>query len=174
MALTPAQLATLKANIAADPVLAAKPNNSDGNAEIAAAYDLPAAPAFWAWRTTVLENEFTRDPALGTDGATVSNWSWTVYIARTQGERDAWARLFMGGAGGCNPSLANVRQAVTDIFSGAGGATQRTHLLNVARRTTTRAEKLFAAGTGTAASPAVMGFEGRLSAADVDAARNLP
>ena len=39
MALTPQQLATLKADILADPALNAFPNNADGNTAIANAYN---------------------------------------------------------------------------------------------------------------------------------------
>ena len=76
--------------------------------------------------------------------------------------------------GAINFSRPNVRQGLQDIFSGAGGASQRTHLLAIGRRLTTRAEKLFSAGTGSTASPGTMGFEGNLSYQDVQEARNLP
>jgi hypothetical protein len=122
--LTPSQRITLKADIAADPVLSLLPNTPDNVVAIAQAYALDASPDFWVWRTAVLESEYTREPSV--DG---TSWSWTAYIGRSQGERDAWARMFMGGLGGANPSLANVRQGFADIFSGAGGASQRAHLL---------------------------------------------
>lgn len=54
MALTVPQLSTLKAAIDADPVLAAKPLNSDGYFEIAAVLNTElAAPDFWVWRSNV-------------------------------------------------------------------------------------------------------------------------
>jgi hypothetical protein len=73
-----------------------------------------------------------------------------------------------------NPSLANVRQGMADIFSGSTNSApaQRAHLTAVSKRTATKAEKLFATGTGTDATPATMTFEGRLSYDDVQAARN--
>jgi hypothetical protein len=190
MPLSTAQLQTLKADIAGSndlipasmaalgfgPFVGLAVNNAalkspDGDACLAAVYNIQDA-AFWVWRTAVLESEFTRDTSV--DGTV---WSWPQYIGRSQGERDAWARLFMGGLGGANPSLVNVRQGVADIFSGAttgpGSPTaQRTHLLTIARRLAKRIEKLLAAGTGTTASPATMTFEGTVSAQDIRSARN--
>ncbi len=170
MVLTTAQLQALKADIVADSTLNAIPKNSDGCQLVADAYNLAAAVDHWVWRTSVGETDYTRNSGIDTDGTTVTTWSWTTYIGRSQGERDAWPRLFMGGGTGCNPSLVNVRSAFTDIFSGAGGATQRAHLLAISRRKATRAEKLFAAGSGTAASPSVMAAEGVMTSTNVFAA----
>ena len=47
--MTPAQLATLKAAILADPALAAYPAGSDGAFGLAAALNLPASPAYAVW-----------------------------------------------------------------------------------------------------------------------------
>lgn len=164
--LTTAQRATLKSDIQNTPAANAIYVNGDLDG-LAAFYNLSASPDYWVWRTSVTESEYTRAPGLDADGSTVTNWSWTTYIGRSQGERDAWPRLFMGGGSGCNPSLANVRQAFADIFSGAGGANQRTHLAAVSRRKATRLEKLFATGTGTTATPATMAVEGVLSSNDL-------
>lgn len=166
--LTPAQLSTLKALILADPALNAHPNNADGNLAIAQALAAIASPDYWVWRSFVSDQEMYEGTG---DGGT--SWSWSSYISRSQGERDAW-RQMVNMAGGLNPSLANVRAGIADIFSGAGGASQRTHLLAVGRRKANRAEKLFATGTGSTASPATMTVEGTLSGDDVQAARNLP
>jgi hypothetical protein len=155
MVLTFAQRQALRSDIlaAADqPTITAR--NAQDWDTVAALYNAIVSPDHWVWRTSVLESEYTRSSGIDTDGVTVTNWSWTTYIGRSQGERDAWPRLFMGGGTGANPSLANVRQGVADIFSGAGGANQRAHLLAISRRKATRLEKLFATGTGTAVSPA--------------------
>lgn len=166
MALTPAQKATLKAAIAADSQLNAFLNNTDGAFAIAAILNMTASPDYWVWRSKV-----TQEEAVGTTTEDGTVWSWTTYIGRSQGERDGWREMF-ADTGAINPSKTNVRQGLADIFSGAGGATQRTHLLTVSRRRATRSEKLFSTGTGSTASPAVMGFEGSLSYQDVDDARN--
>jgi len=159
--LTPAQLATLKSDMAAN-----FPGLPDE--EAAAAYNVAASPDYWVWRNLVTESEVYESPSV--DG---TFWSWTIYIARSQAEREAW-RQMVSMRGGLKPSLANVRIGVADIFSGAGGAAQRTHLLTVGRRKATRGEKLFAAGTGSTADPATMAVEGLITATNVSEARNLP
>jgi hypothetical protein len=168
MPLTPAQLAALKSAIAADPALNALPNDPDSNQAIADAFNAAVAPDFWVLRSLVREAEYTAQPSV--DGTT---WSWPAYIARSQGERDAWGRMF-SATGAVNPSLPNVQQGFADIFSGTAAlpVAQRAHLTACSRRKATRAEKLFATGTGSAAAPATMGREGPLSYFDVADARN--
>lgn len=172
MPLTAAQLQALKTDILADPALAGQPNNSDGAFAIAAAYNLAAVPDFWVWRTSVTKEELVQSASV--DGTTFS-WTGAGFITRSVGERDAWRELF-GEGGTCNPSLANVRQAFQDIFSGgtAPAPANRTHLATVARRKALRGEKLFATGTGSTVSPAVMAVEGNLSYQDVQTARETP
>lgn len=169
MSLTPAQNATLKADIIADGTLNAQPMNSDGAFAIAAAYNLQAAPDFWVWRTSVTKSEIVQKTS---QDSTVFAWTGTGFITRSVGEQAAWRELFENGA--CNPSLPNTRQAFQDIFSGgtAPAPANRTHLLAVARRKATRIEKLFATGTGSTASPAAMVIEGSISYQDAEAARN--
>lgn len=161
------QLQNLKNDINNDVTLSVIPNTPDGAYAIADAYNVVASPDFWVWKSFVSDTDIYSVTSV--DGTT---WSWTSYIGRSQGERDAW-RQMVNMAGGLNPALANTRSGIADIFSGAGGAAQRTHLLALGRRKATRAEKLFSTGTGSTASPAIMGFEGRISADDVQAARNL-
>jgi hypothetical protein len=62
-------------------------------------------------------------------------------------------------------SRLNVRQGLQDCW--ASNTTTRASLLVVAKRTATRAEKLFSTGTGTTATPATLGFEGSLSPDDI-------
>jgi len=151
--LTTEQLQTLKADIAADETFAGIPHNSDGAWEIAAAYNLAAIPAFVVWKTDV-PTSLCKQAML-----------WTEYIARSAGERDAWQ--FMLSNGTINAADVNVRQGIADVFSGPGGATTRANLTAIAKRNATRAEKLFATGTGSDASPATMSFEGSLIYQDV-------
>ena len=174
--LSSAQLAALKAHVAANTntiqlgpdVVQIKdtPNSPDANNEVAAWYNGNASPDFWAWRTFVADTEVYE-----TTTADATTWSWTIFIGRSQGERDAWRQMNMR-SGGINPSLLNVRNGVADVFSGAGGAAQRTHLLAIGRRVATNAEKLFSTGIGTTVSPATMGREGNVSGGDVTDARN--
>jgi hypothetical protein len=167
--LTPAQQATVKADILADSMLNAFPNNSDGAFEIAKLYNLPAAVDFWVWRTAVDRNEFTNSTSV--DGTTFT-WVGNGFITRSVGEQTAWSELF-NSTHSVNPSLPNVRQAFADIFSGSGNAAaNRTHMLAIARRKTTRLEKLLATGTGSTASPGLLTFEGTVSFNDIELARN--
>lgn len=164
--LTPAQLQTLKAAIAAETDAAFVADRTVGNTGLMAEfYNQAASPDFWAWRTSVHKREFTSSTSV--DG-TVFAWTGTGFITRSVGERDAWRELF-DAEGFCNPSLANVRQAFTDIFSGATAPApaNRTHLSTVARRKVTRGERLFATGTGSTASPGLLGFEGAVSNEDI-------
>jgi hypothetical protein len=166
--LTAAQLVTLKADVAASPDVAGQPRTLDGADAVAKAYNLPAAPDYWAWRSSVTLDEYVN--GVGPDGTTFS-WAGTGYIARAQGERDAFMAMF-AATGATNPSRASVRQAFADIMSGntAPAPANRTHLTATSRRKATRAEKLFAAGTGSTAAPATLGWEGQLDYNDVLAA----
>lgn len=169
VALTPNQLSSLKADILADPVLAAQFESPDGRFAIAVAYNVVAGPDYWVWKTYVTKNDVVSSTSV--DGTTF-NWTGNGFITRSAGEIAAWENLF-NASGSINPSLANVRQAFADIFSGAGNAAaNRTHLLAIGRRKATRAEKLFASGSGSTGSPSTMGFEGVLTNADIEAAHN--
>ena len=99
------------------------------------------------------------------------------FITRSVGECDAWRELFNGGGNGdgtTDPSLSNVRQAFLDIFSGATAPApaNRAHLAAMSRRKATRAEKVFATGLGTTASPGLFGFQGAITINDVGQALN--
>lgn len=172
-ALTPTQLSAIKADIAADNTLNVFPNNSDGNSAIAAVYNVAASPSYWVWRTFLSDSDMYE---LMSPDAT--SWSWTIYIQRSQAERDAW-RQMVNMKGGINPSLANTRTAIADIFSGVAGAAQRTHLTSLGRRLASRVEKLLGLATvggsgtrGSTANPDTMGFEGPITYQDIEQARN--
>lgn len=167
--MTPAQLQTLKTFIAANPTWNAMPLNEDSAFFIAAQLNLAASPSFWVWRTSVTKDELVNSTSV--DGTTFS-WIGTGFITRAQGERDAWRELFSAD-GRVNPSLAQVRQAFTDIFSGATSPApaNRTHLATVGRRPASAFEKVFATGTGSTASPALMVLEGPVGLQDVALAR---
>lgn len=175
MPLTAAQLQTLRTYIDSVPELAARPNTPDDAFAIADYVNTIETPDYWVWRTKVRKNEYTQE--VSADGTTFA-WTGTGFIGRSQGERDAWRELFNGGGAGensVNPSLPNVRQAFTDIFSGATAPApaNRTHMAAISRRKATRAEKLFATGAGTTANPSTMSFEGSVNFQDVQAARSL-
>lgn len=157
--LTNTQTQTLKTDLA-NSEFSAFPHTEDKAEEIAKAYNLSATPTFIVWRTRVPTQEVKK------------NIVWTEYIARSVGERDAF--VFMLSDGFVNTADANIRSGFQDVFSGAGGATTRNQLLAMAKRSATRAEKLFAEGTGSDAAPATMQIEGNLTKEDVVRAWELP
>lgn len=188
MPLNAAQLQTLKTDINSNNntipanmpnagafvgmAVSAIPNDSgDGNLAVASWYNLNASPDFWVWKTSVTKGEYVNGTSV--DGTTFS-WTGAGFITRSQGERDAWREMF-NGTNTVNPSLPQVRQAFTDIFSGgtAPAPANRTHMSTMSRRLAKSGEKLFATGTGSTASPAAMGYEGSISLQDVNTARNL-
>lgn len=160
--MTPQQLATLKTNIEADPVLNAKPMTSAGAYEIAEAYNALASPSWTVWKTNVTINEVGK------------KFNGSELAGLTTGNQTRLQTLALYLAGGVNPSLADNRAFFDDVFSGAGGANTRAALLILWKRLATRAEKLFSSGTGSDASPATVTFEGPVSSSDVQQARELP
>lgn len=154
MALTPAQISTLRTNIQANTnqvVYAGVPTNinavpldSDGDAAIRDWYNQAASPAWTVWKTLVpiveVGNAFN-----GTEFAGLTS----LNVTRLQGIADYSAM-------GINPSLADRRQLFDDVFSGAGGATTRASLLVLWKVTVSNLLKLFSTGTGSNASPATV------------------
>lgn len=165
--LTPSQLTTLKAAILADPVLSAKPNNSDGWFDTAALLNQVATPNYFVWKTSVSVSEII-----------LNGFDWTRVDNLTVGKARIWE--WMTQIGTINPSQANVRSGINACFSVQGAdAANRQAIYDHSNRLATRAEKLFASGSGTTPTdqgigPSTMTFEGNLSASDVEQARNLP
>ena len=151
--MTPEQLATLKADILADPVLAAYPMNSDGAFAIATAYNLPANPAFTVWRTEVSVTEIVNN-----------GFIWTAVDSLTVGKARIWD--WMRESGVINPSKANVRQGLQDAFG-----TSQPNIAQHLKRPASRVERLFATGTGTTGNPGTMAFEGPINYQTVELAR---
>ena len=163
--MTNQQLQTLKNSILSDQSLSTYVNAGD-DVTIANAYNSAASPDYWVKRTRVDKQDIYS--ATTSSGTT---WSWTAFIARSQGERDGWREMFSGGT--VNPSLSNVTQGVSDIFSGTANNApqQRAHLLAISRRLATRFEVLFVSGgDGSTSNPSIMGVEGPVSYADVSRA----
>ena len=165
--LTTAQYLTLKTDILSPANAAALGGfiTAIDDQSIADFYTQLTVPDFWVWKSDVTQSAYVGEASV--DG---TSWSWTIFIGRSQGERDGWREMF-ADTKSVNPSKLNIRQGVADIFSGAGGLAQRTHLLAMSRRPARRVETLFAVGTGSAASPATMGYEGTIN--NVDVARAL-
>lgn len=159
MHLTPAQLVTLKADILADPVLAAMPMNSDGAYDIAVILNKKASPTFTVWRTNV--------PSAEVGIAMNSNEVAGLTTANTN--RLLVMQAYSGGM--FNPSFPDVQAGFNSVFSGAGGVQTRTGLLALWKRAALRIEKILATGTGTDLAPATMSAEGQITPDDVHTAR---
>jgi hypothetical protein len=166
MALTPAQLATLKAAIVADSELNAFPMNSDGAFAIAAALNQIASPEWIVWRTNVTRREVLQN-----------GFDWTRLDNLSVGKARVWSDIFVDGE--INPSKPNVRAGIDSVWVGTQADLDVRAAVYVHCKTkATRIQKILSTGTGTNATPATMGDgidEGfQLSFADVTTARQLP
>jgi len=160
MALTPAQAATLKAAINADPTLAAMTSGpgTDFNA-IAVAMNAASNPAFIVRKSSVQTDQVGKVVSYAAIGAMTS-----ANTARISLFYDMNPTAFF-------PS-ADIEAFFADTFSGAlAGAGQATRdaLVALWRRTATRCERLFATGTGDNANPGTLVWEGSVSLNDVAA-----
>lgn len=146
--LTTPQLQTLKAHIAASSDMNSQPNNADGDVAIVALLNAVAAPTYWVVKTAVTQMDMQSKPSV--DGTTFDWAQAGGFIARSQGERDAWRTIFQPGS--VNPSFATVRAAFDDIFNGtsAGAQACRVHWRAVSRRVATRFERLYVLATSPA------------------------
>lgn len=160
MALSQSHWAAVKADILADPILNAFPNNSDGAFAIAAIYNTVASPDFTVWKTNV---------PIGDIGKKFDN---TELAGLTSLNHTRLQTLAIFLSAGVNPSVAGNRAFFDDIFSGAGGTNTRAALLTLWKRLATRLEKLLATGTGSNSVPATITHEGNVSYQDIMSARN--
>jgi hypothetical protein len=150
MELTPAQYDTLKADILSRPELA--PYVQSGQHSYIADFynaDDPTLADFW--RTNMTQEEI------------LNVINWTTYIARTVGERDAFAMMLT--LRNINPSSQNIRNGFNDIFSGGTGSSQRAALSAAAKRKVSIAEKLF--GGATVDGARLLVFEGDLTPSQI-------
>lgn len=157
MSLTNEQLLVLKAEIDADPVLAAVPKTPDGVLAVLAAMKADASPAFIVWKTAVNPDEIMRN---GMDWTRVDNLS--------VGKARIWEWMIRLGT--FNPSKANIRAGIDATWVGtAADLAVRAIVYTHCKRNATRFEKLFAAGIGSDASPATMAFESSyLTGSDIE------
>ncbi|MES2323279.1 MAG: hypothetical protein V4633_13525 [Pseudomonadota bacterium] len=176
-----AQLLLIKAEIVADPVLNARPNTSDGADAIATALNLAASPDFFVWQTSMPTQSLFDAIVwanLTPSGAPDGTATWTNLALACQGKQFN-IQTMLTGRESINPSKVNIRtglqDALTQVPSGAAGASRSAGWTTVQiamQRKATRAEKVLATGTGTAVSPALLGFEGQVSYQDVLDARS--
>ncbi len=176
MALTSAQRAILKTDVEADPVLSLL-TPSNANADIIKnAYNEDST--FVVWKTAAsVEDIFNAinwkrlTPEGDNDPANVVGFQ-AISLA-CQG-RQFNIQTMLVGRETINATQNSVRQglndALTQVPSGVNGATQAAGWNNVKtamQRIVTRGEELFATGTGTAATPGLLTFEGSISQDDV-------
>jgi hypothetical protein len=144
--LTEAQRTAIKADILAnaDTLAAYNIGNLDALEKL---YNAAAAPAFTVWRSA-LTPEQAREAIAGGDGlAQLDNL--------TAGKRDSLLWVF---AGTTQPAIAAQRAAIENLCGTQNAL--KAAILASQKRTASRIEKLFATGTGSDASPAVMAVEG--------------
>lgn len=169
MPLTPAQKTAIKNDILANADLNAVPATFDGAYAIADLYNAVATPDFIVWKVRLHEQDIT---SLTSPENTV--WSWPLFNSLTVQKQNGWARMF-NGTYTINPSLAQARKGVADIFDAPGEAAQRNHLLAISKEKATRIEKLLADtanGAGTTAAPATRVFVGKITPQEVFDSRN--
>lgn len=192
MALTSAQLTALKADIAATPAIASKPNTADGNIEVADYYNQFASPDYFVWRSDVGVDEifdkitwanFTPQDA---PDATVI---WSNRSLACQGKQFN-LQTMLSGRSAFNAGKATLRgglnDATTNLPSGSGGASRSggwATILPILSRKSRRVEKLLAVATsgvgnngadarGASTNPDLLTFEGTLTYTDIEQARN--
>jgi hypothetical protein len=152
--LTTAQLTTLKAAINAETdATFVNYRNQGATGAMANWLNEPTSPAWIVWRSD-LSPDMYREAIV-----------WTEVDALTAGKARIWEWLTQSMTAAINAGSANVRQGLMDCW--ASNTTTRTQLTAAAKRTATKAEKLFSTGTGTTATPATLGWEGMLSADDI-------
>jgi hypothetical protein len=160
--MTAGQLQTLKAAILADPAINTIPMTDLGHYAITEYYNALASPAFTVWKTHVTTTE-VGDVIVATELAGMTSLNL-----------DRLRAIVALSTDGVNPSKADRRAFFDDVFSGAGGVGTRAALLALWKRLATRAEQLFATGTGSDADPATMTLEGAINKGEVETARNIP
>ncbi len=186
MALTTAQLATLKGAVDATPAWAVYPLTGDGFYDLAQTLNSLASPQFWVWSTDadagairaaiVWANLTPTDAPDGTQ-------SWANRSLQCQGKQFS-LQIMLSGATSINGADTNLRAGLQDalqgVRSGVGGAAQDagwSAVRNALARRATYVERLLAdtaAGNGASrAASATLTFEGEVSAEDVSLARGL-
>lgn len=176
MALTNAQLITLRNYIAADPILSQFDHNSDGAAAIADLLNVGVSEEYYVWRDitqpneiidTIMWSEFTQTDAIPAVADDVR-----IHIARSlvcQGKQLSLQTLLVR-RDGINTGLPNIRfsieDALTNIPSGASGALVDAgwgFVKAVISRKPTVFEKIYSTGIGSSAAPADMPVVGPVS-----------
>lgn len=142
---TPAQYLAIKNYVQADPVMNVQLQTGDGASVIAALFGQPATPAFIVWRPDVPVSEIE----------TGTGFDWTQVDNLTVGKDRIWQRMTARGV--IDVSKTNVQLGISEAWKGtAPMIAVQSYILATSKRQASVLEKLFAVGTGTTLSPAVM------------------
>lgn len=128
--------------------------------EVARLLNLPST--FVVWKRSVSQDEIMQN-----------GFNWTQVDNLTAGKARIWEWLFQNPMRSINPSKANVRAGIVECWSGTSerNAVQAV-VLGHCKRVAAVAERYFATGTGTDATPGNLVFEGTVSIDDIGAALN--
>jgi hypothetical protein len=149
--MTPEQLAALKVAVLADPTLSAVGRN---DTELARLLNLPTS--FVGWRTNVTIDE-TGNAWQGTDIDGMSS----LNMQRLQ------LLISSTTSGVFDMSRADRRAGFENPFGANVSGASRVAMRAAWKRFATRAESVFATGTGTDATPGLFGYEGSVSINDI-------
>ena len=176
----PAQNAIIKAYIQSIPELNTAPVDGDGLGIIRDALNAKASPLFYVWRTTTQASDIGNaivwsalTPVDTPDGTTI----YTNRALLCQAKQINIQTLIQGrdSVASNKPSIrSGLQDALTGIPSGVAGASVGggwNAVKTAMTRTASVLEKLLATGTGTAVTPADLGFEGSIDNNSVDTAR---
>lgn len=158
--LNQSQLAVLKTDILANPAFTGW-DLARSAQEIASWYNGIANPAFIVWRTSIPSDDLYDSIFQSSGGLQLD--------ALTASKRDS---LFKMIERDLDASIPESRANIDDYCGSQNNL--KTAMLAVQKRSATKAEKLFATGTGSTAVPATMAFEGDLTYQQVEAALALP
>lgn len=173
---TPAQLATIKTDVLADPVLSLLAPSADNAFAIALAYQAIVNPSWYVFRTNVAKNEVMNfivwanmTPAQGISASGDAIHIWNAKALQTATKQMNLQNLLLTEMA-INFALSNVRAGFQDALTGLptknDGTNQQagwTALQLVISRAANRLEKLLSTGIGSQAMPATMAHEGTVS-----------
>lgn len=154
--LTDPQLVAVRAAVFATPEAAAllAAGSSAGLRDY-----LNTASATICWRTAVSQDEIMQN-----------GFDWTRVDNLSVGKGRVWEWLFANEERAINPSKANVRAGIDQVWQGtAADLAVRAAIYVHCKRAATNAERMLATGTGTNAAPALFTFQGEIS--DYDSSR---
>lgn len=156
MALTPAQKSILKSAVIAD----SSANNFYINGDLTGLADYLNSlfnPAFIVWKLAVTQQEIM-----------LNGFDWTRVDNLSIGKARIWEWMFEAGLGAINPSNANIRAGIDQVWQGtAADLAVRAAVYVHCKRSATVFEKVFAVGAGTDVTPANLVLEGPIATFDL-------